>query len=283
MTPKYPPSNKATPGTSRFHTPLESGRLPRVATPGWLLNITPDSNFPLEHILKRSVYYPASGIDGRPIRFMGFHVQSFVYVDYGNSSDEVLAHLQEPKFGFRGYNALFCRTVSEGELFPGGFQLNSIRRAKIIQAISRPMRAPYPSLFSFAIWAVFDRQAEFTDEHGPQRFSVLYIGGEGVAMHHELYVARQKSPEVIAIVQPGTGFGGNWTNFTSEEAELYKAFTIVRNRPTFLLQGGWCSGDHLWADPMWGAYSDQVCRWRVGRGELGLWKLGSLCTYVSFS
>lgn len=61
--------------------------------PGRLKNITPDSmaamDLPLKDILQHSLYYPAAGFDGRPVRYLGGKIHSFVYVDYGNSQAQL--------------------------------------------------------------------------------------------------------------------------------------------------------------------------------------------------
>ena len=53
----------------------------------WLDKVTPNTirngRFPLVDILRDSLFYPASGFDFRPIKYLEGCVCSFVYVDIG--------------------------------------------------------------------------------------------------------------------------------------------------------------------------------------------------------
>ncbi len=40
---------------------------------------------PLRELLEGALYYPSSGTDGDPVKYMGTLIQSFVYTDYGAS------------------------------------------------------------------------------------------------------------------------------------------------------------------------------------------------------
>jgi hypothetical protein len=68
----------------------------------------------------------------------------------------------------------------------------------------------------FAEWAVYDRKGLYDDDHGPLRFSLLYIGGEGVSTFQSLYFSNRCSPSAIVLIK-SDGFTGNWTNFTYPE------------------------------------------------------------------
>ena len=58
-------------------------RLPRVKSPAWLTKRSAASmkngSFPLDRILRASLFYPTSGLDGDPVRYLSRSVQSFVY------------------------------------------------------------------------------------------------------------------------------------------------------------------------------------------------------------
>jgi hypothetical protein len=96
-----------------------------------------------------------------------------------------------------------------------------------------------------------ERDDDFGEDHGPERFSLLYVRGEGVATFAGLYAANKVSPKALAIIQPGHGFGGNWTNFTSTGACLYKFLkSNPDGMPTYVFNGGiGCNYDDLdWPD-----------------------------------
>src|SRR5674476_982995 len=51
--------------------------------------------------------------------------------------------------------------------------------------------------------AVYERLEKFDDNFGPLKFSLLYIGGEGVATFQALYWAKKKTAKAVAIIQYG--------------------------------------------------------------------------------
>jgi hypothetical protein len=55
---------------------------------------------------------------------------------------------------------------------------------------------------SFALWAVLERTPEFDLNHGPDRFSLLYFGAEGVATYRALYRSNRATPAAAAVIQP---------------------------------------------------------------------------------
>lgn len=219
---------------------------------------------PLPEILKDSVYYPACGLDGDPIKYLGKQFQSFVYVDYGVGRDAVLHDLEH----FTGYDLEACREFESRDLVPSGWspppfaRMGSVRE-QVVQTIRGP----------FAIWALYRRQPNRDDDHGPTGFSLLFIGGDGVATFHALYYSHQATPAVICLIQPGTGFGGNWTDFEAQDGIL--ARLVLGNpagRPRFLLYGGGGDGEFYRRAP-WPGYEHQVA---VLHGRLRLFSSDDL-------
>ena len=66
------------------------------------------------------------------------------------------------------------------------------------------------------MWAVYDRRLEFDEVHGPERFSLLFVGGEGVETFQSLYYSNQCVPSVITLIRCDA-FTGNWTAFFDPE------------------------------------------------------------------
>lgn len=206
------------------------------SVPVWLSKLgDPFGPMPMPDLLRHCVYYPSAGIDGDPIKYLGKYFQSFVYVDYGVGEQRVLNELMN----FRGYDLISNRQVCLDELVPHGWQPRELRPED-----GNPTRNADTIKPPFAIWAVYNRKPEICSEHGPKRFSLLYIGGEGAATYHALFYSHQVSPAVVALIQPGTGFGGNWTNF--ENPDKVFARLVKENpagMPDHLLYGGWGSGE----------------------------------------
>lgn len=229
--------------------------------PGWLMNMDCQlTRFPWPKMLHRSVYYPASGFDGQPVRFLGRYFQSYIYVDYGVSQEVVVRRLDE----FLGYKVIGHRHVTKSELVPNGWiplppKPEDVRSSRQIQRIRGP----------FAIWAVLERKEEYSADHGPARISLLYICGDGVATFQAIYHGNEAAPAVVAIIQPGTGFGGNWTNF--EDPQKCFARSVMQNphgQPEYLLYGGW-GESHFYTKPCWPEFSGRV---RAFSGRLRLWR-----------
>ena len=98
----------------------------------------------------------------------------------------------------------------------------------------------------------FERDPEFGKEHGPQRFSLLYLGAEGAAAYSGLYLANKITPKAMAIIQPGTGFGLNWTDFTDFDAPLAKTVRMGNAMPEYFFYGG--IGDFSYDNFAWPGY-----------------------------
>ena len=183
--------------------------------PEWLALLNPatlgSAKFPLEKVLEHSLFYPAAGFDGRPVQFLGGFIHSFVYVDYG--SGETAVDDEVRREGFAGYRIAGSKRLEERDLAPNGWVPNippqhrhQMRRFEDMQTRGFVRR-------SFATWYVFDRDNDKSEGHGPQRFSLVYICADGIAAYQALYWQHRTAPEVLTIIQPGGGFGGNYTDF----------------------------------------------------------------------
>lgn len=233
--------------------------------PEWLINLENVNMLPIQDVLNRSLFYPSSGRDGDPVRYLAGLVHSFVYVDYGFDRDDIWASIHDSRHGFKGYSLFGCRELSEKELTPQGWQ----------PIFPDPRRDGNPEKYKdyikqpFGIWAVFGRDPLHTEEHGPKRFSLLYIRADGAAAFQALYHGNKTKPEVVAIIQPGTGFGCNWTDF--RDPNLIFGRSVIQNpygKPRYLVYGGYGTG---YQNTCWPEYSNRVHYWKTNDGELGLW------------
>ena len=231
--------------------------------------VTPDTrleNLQIRDFLHHSLYYPACGLDGDPVRYLASLVHSFVYVDYGLEHNEVWAALHDDRQGFSGYRVLDCRDVTEDELTPHGWQ--PIQPGS---ADGNPMNFREYIKKPFAIWSVHERKSDYDEKHGPDRFSLLYVCADGAAASQALYHGNRCAPEVLAIIQPGTSFGCNYTDFCDPNQILGRS--VFQNRygiPRYLLYGGMgCD----YREICWPVYSRLIRYWQVvDGGELGLWE-----------
>lgn len=202
-----------------------------------LLKLSPNQiqngTFPLKSLLKDSLYYPSCDIDGELIRYCNMHfnrlgISSYVYADYASGRDRLMANLDT----FRGYHLIATR-----ELSPDDVEANKVLRMP--KGIDREDYHRYQGLWQpFGQWSVFERNKGFGEHHGPRRFSLLYLGAEGVAAYSGLYLNNNITPKAIAIIQPGHGFGGNWTDFTALDGSLSRTMLMGKSMPEFFFYGG---------------------------------------------
>lgn len=176
-------------------------------------------SLPIQDILKNSFYYPSSGLDGRVVKWYSHHIQSFVYCDYAIGEDRFLAEMAN----FKGYSILAQRSVRQEELVPNGWY------PTLPRGVSMKDYAKYRSSMAepFCRWVVYERDSELDDTHGSKRFSLLFIGGEGVATYQALYYTNRTTAKAIGIIRPGSGFGLNWTRFEDEGAPLHQV--LIQN------------------------------------------------------
>jgi hypothetical protein len=244
--------------------------LSELPMPDWLANASAESmrdeQFSVRRLLQDSLYYPACGLDGDPVRLLAGHVYSFVYVDYGISGERFREDLAES--GFRGYHLLGRRGVTQAELVPDGWTPVPPESSDGDPSVFREgIKTP------FCEWLVFERDADRSDDHGPSRFSLLFLCADGVAAFQALYVGNRVSPRMLAILQPGHAFGGNWTNFCDENKIF--ARTVLSNPagvPEYLLNGG-IGRDY--AKPIWGDFGERIATLRrADGGKIVIWRQG---------
>ena len=224
-----------------------------------------NGEFPLSELLKDSLYYPCSGIDGDPVKHLAGNIVSFVYADYGIDHLPVLNDLTNT--GFRGYKLLALRPVTEQELAPHGWHPvppthHDGRPSSVSNWVKRP----------FCIWCVFQREG-LTADYGPSRFSLLYICGDGVATFQAIYNTNAVAPRAVAVIQPGCGpFGMAFTDIADPEKIFARS---VRDNPAglpeVLLYGG--RGDRqLYQEPCWPAYQTNLYFYQKSSGGcVGIW------------
>lgn len=206
--------------------------------------------FPLMEILNDSFYYPSSGFDGGIVKDCNtlghnYNINSFIYCDYATGEDA----LKGEQNTFRGYHVFASRGVKQKELIPNGWI------PKLPPHINMQKYFTYENLWKpFIRWIVYERDEDKGEEHGPKKFSLLYLGGEGVATYQALYWTNKTHPKAIAIIQPGTGFGANWTDFRDINGPL--AWVIYENAygmPDLIYYGG--IGEE-YADINWKGYKE---------------------------
>jgi hypothetical protein len=264
-----PPRENRCQSPPRRHGGFNVNEWSLTPVPAWLAAVTAEgmqhAPFPLEEVLDGALYYPSSAFDGTVVEYLAPRVHSFVHVDYSLTRAQLTDELAQR--GFRGYEVLGRRAVTQEELVPGGWTLPPLQPGD--GDPRRAMRHGTP----FCDWIIFDRLLEFGDEHGPSRFSLLHMNADGAAAFDALYRSNGFAPSAVAIIQPGHGSGGNWTHFENPDATLGRL--VLGNPaglPTWLLFGG-AGGCDFYREPCWPTHSQFMGV--LGNTSIGVWRKSS--------
>lgn len=207
---------------------------------------------PLKELLADSLYYPGAGIDGTPIRNWAIGVNSFVYADLSWNLNAYLQALN--KAPVRGYCIMAQRQVNRDELVKTGYVIQAPLELNMDGYLCALQRNRLIQEGPFALWTIFERNADQSEAHGPERFSLLHLRAEGVATYDGLYVAHDCVPHTLAFIRPGLAFGGNYSDF--ENALLQVMMRSKLGLPKHLLWEHRCSEDLLPHSP-WGMHYDK--------------------------
>ena len=178
------------------------------------------TELPLRMMLENSSYYPACDEDGGVMRFLNVQkpelgILSHIMVDYRMDHSRLLNALPS----IRGYHVYSHRPLAMEELIPNGWQCPTLS-AEEFRMMEK--RRTDMNMNPFAEWVLLERDNDMDATHGPDRMSLIYICGDGAATYHALYCTQQIAPALLAIIQPGTGWGGNYTNFFDPHALFHR-------------------------------------------------------------
>jgi len=197
---------------------------------------------PIKEILKNSVYYPACYSDGGPVKFFNenlseYGIQSFIYVDYA-MSPETLTREQET---FAHYHVFACRDLQESDLITNGWNPSKYEKFFSPEEITRQrevfkIHGINPSR-AFGRWIVYERDEDASSIHGPEKFSFLYLCADGMATYAALFCENGIAPKVLAIIRPGTGWGGNYVNFYDPNGAFMKIIRSGKKSPESVFFG----------------------------------------------
>ena len=195
-------------------------------------------------MLSGSVYYPSCRFDGDPVMHLAGNFHSFIYVDYGVGRDELVRRLDE----FRGYRIVAFRDVTERELTPNGWTPQYPRTCRR----SPPSQAPPGSGLRSAFGRSTSGRNSMVRITAPIASACSTSVGDDVATF-ALYHGNGVAPAVVAVIQPGHGFGGNWTDLRIPNASSLVRCSAILLAPEYLLFGGWGEGEP-YRQPCWPEY-----------------------------
>jgi len=250
---------------------LRRKALVRNPTPSWLLELNADTPFDLRNVLSGSVYYPGCRFDFRILHaYLGF-AHSFVYVDYATRKKDALNTL--PKVF--GYKIDFNKELDKSEIFKNETKQLPLRGydfyppVRIGESVIERSRQVNESQIAdrfgepnFYFWLVYSRMKNMNPGHGPERFSLLYITGEGVFTYKSIYNSNDLVPNAIVI---DNAHAGNWTLFEQRDGIFER--TVMKNNagiPKYLFTDD-CYDPYLKEEnlrftprPYWRKYTKEV-------------------------
>lgn len=217
--------------------------LPKNEMPHWLSNIETANDMKkisAKDILERSLYYPCSGRDGDPVKFLGGLMYSFVYVDNGISTNQIKISLNNSERTFKGY---FVKSELCNHVCPS------------------------------SIWAIMERSQEKTSDYGPDRFSFLYVTGNDVETFEKLYISNETYPDAVALIKSG------WMGTDNYDRNGNLARMVLHNQygsPHYMLESI-SQGEHSEAS-IWGEHTCKISRWvlHYDNMDLVLWAKASI-------
>jgi hypothetical protein len=250
--------------------------LPREHVPQWLTDAAEAGSragFDLPSILKGSLYYPACGFDGTPIRHLAGNTHSFVYADYRTKQADFLDNLRAggPDGLFADYEAVVMRELHRDDIVPYGWQPwmhpeagRDTDRLPMHQGDAQP----------FGHWSVWRRRSGAPAADRPELLSFVYFAGEMSALYQGLYLRLAIAPRMLAIIAPGR-IGGEWEEVESDDAFFRSVvYANPAGMPEYLVNGGYGSADR-YAKPCWSDYGGDLLA-RLPERSAGVWRRNAL-------
>jgi hypothetical protein len=202
----------------------------------------------MDQFLNGSVFYPCSGLDGAPIKYVGKTFQRFFYADYFTRKSDFFWDCQAG--GCRGYTTSSVEELDVRTALGCSWEEIAQESPETI----RELPFKWHPENAFLALARFEREPSYSDDHGPERFELLFAQCEAIALFRATYGRYGVVPGCLAHIRPGLSFGGNFRGYTEQ---LDRAMRQNRaGLPEFLLY------DHLGADPGSGGYLPMASRYR---------------------
>ena len=130
--------------------------------------------------------------------------------------------------------------VEESVLCPGGWTPH-IQPSELKEGANR-----FANVRPFGLYVVLKRDEDHDDSHGPERFAVLFVGGDGHATYDALYCQDDGTPPPFLLVVQDHGFGGNYDRFGAD-GRLEKIARRCDVYPEWLLVGARGDSYEPWA------------------------------------
>ena len=201
-------------------------------TPTWLANYKQGDKPTFEEIFNagRIVYYPGSGYDGQAIKTFNIahYAHTFFYVDYLVEKDSIINALTEEN-ALKGYRNIGVIEYQEKEMSPKGWKPHYHPTPRDIEA----MKDFVDPSGSYCLVFVFEREEQYGDEHGCNRFAVIAFKADAIATYDALFANNNKVPDILILQDHGFGCnynifgGGGALNMIADAVKQYPPYVMV--------------------------------------------------------
>lgn len=174
--------------------------------PKWLEDYVPGERINIDELRNsRVVYYPGSGNDGQAIRTFNEarYAHVFIYVDYYVTSDFLTRELNREN-AVRGYHVIGQHFIDKNELTKNGWKMHIDNFKPNYFFVDKNVEP-------FCLVTIFERNDEYTDEHGSKRFVLINLFADGIASYDALFA--NNNFKISAVLIQDHGFGGNYDRF----------------------------------------------------------------------
>ncbi len=192
----------------------------REQVPGWLASYRKGDAVPLKEFLhSRTVFYPGSWFDTRPMKTFGLSgaAHAFVYVDYDAEDSHSLTQTNFPRifrneFSLEGYGVYDMVLFGRGEMDSAIRWRPHLEGEELREAVAGLHGSGNDEQYSYFI--VLERDADHGDDYEPDRLALWFILGDGIATFDALYANRNASAP-FALIQRDHGWGANYSTFAN--------------------------------------------------------------------
>lgn len=169
--------------------------------PNWLRDYKLGDKINLREVLSnRVLFYPGAGTDGQPIKaFNTTHtLHTYLYSDYWMSLDGARRIYENDKV--KGYVPYDIIMFPIEELMPATISADL--------CVDHKWNKEYPD--KFCTMCIYERISEYDDNHGAERFALIYTNEDAYRVFNITFHPRNRIPAPYAIVLQEHGFGGNY-------------------------------------------------------------------------
>ena len=165
------------------------------------------NNKTLDQFIADAVVYPCCGFDGAPVQHIRI-LSNFIYIDYTISPARFVDEATHR--GFRGYALASALDLLPETVLGESWDDLICRYRNYLEELPLDW-----SKRDFGIkFLTFERLPDFTEQHGPETFKMMFVCFEAIATLRSIFNRRSLAPKLLCAIRPGVAFGGNYNDFT---------------------------------------------------------------------